>query len=178
MLACNTSSNNQSEKSRYSHVVASHNKHKYAVNSLKAVEVTVSIKWMIKLTTNCLHYVFILCTIELNCCTKTIKNTPVSHTAALADTFFSHSVSCTQSCCCNYSLEHQMYINSWLKIAPIKCTISSCVAAVVGNYWTTWKINLYICDSFLLIYVFSRTQPAWGSESQTEYGSITTVTNC
>lgn len=84
---------------------------------------------------------------ELHCYPETIKNTSVSRTVSLGDTFlhyYEQSISHTSSCCNKHSLENKLCINRTLKIVPIKSAIFSCLSnpAVSGDhildlYWTT-----------------------------------------
>ncbi len=70
--------------------------------------------------------ILFLCAIELHCHQKSIKNTSVSHTVALGE----------MSCCCKYSLEHQICIISQLKVVPNRFTIYSCLSLFVKKYCT------------------------------------------
>ncbi len=131
-------------------------------------------QWICPTTKYCLSikawYIFFFCAKELHCYPKSIKIhqwatllhwvtcsfiTMNTHTVVYFD-----SIPHTPSCFPKYSLEHQTWINSLLKIVPYKCTmlfwyrnVCGKTAAVSGNNLLIKNMKVYICGPFFKISV-------------------------
>ena len=103
--------------------------------------------------------------------------------------FWTNPTYSTPSCCCKYSLEHQMFITLQLKIVPKKCTIYSNFSNVCWKLqppFFSWKSlfgkcnYIFVSDLVLKMYVFSTNKWDWGAECHRPVGkseSIERLTN-